>query len=161
MIMTSNTSRSTPLTVRLVPSMATEPFSAMYRASAVGTRNDSLRAPPTSSRLTSSPMPSTWPDTKWPPRRDVGMSARSRFTRLPGLSAPRVVLASVSDEQSASKRPGEKRSTVRQAPLTETLSPRARGPSVVWTTSRASGPRAMRASIEPTSSTRPVNTGGM
>ena len=42
------------------------------------------------------PRPSTWPATRWPPRRSARRSAFSRLTRAPAPSAPSVVRESVS-----------------------------------------------------------------
>ena len=44
-------------------------------------------------RSTISPTPSTWPWTRWPPRRSLSRTGRSRFTRCPGSSAPSAVRA--------------------------------------------------------------------
>ena len=51
----------------------------------------------------SSPVPSTWPWTMWPPSRFSAVTARSRLTRVPGRNAPREVLSSVSRITSAVK----------------------------------------------------------
>ncbi|MNG11776.1 hypothetical protein D3C84_953410 [compost metagenome] len=51
--------------------------------------------------LFTSPMPSTWPETRWPPRRELGISAFSRFTGSPTLASAKPVRESVSRETSA------------------------------------------------------------
>ena len=53
----------------------------------------------------------------------AGVSAASRFTRRPAAQAPAVVAPSVSDETSAMNPRSMRSTTVRQMPLTATLSP--------------------------------------
>ncbi len=70
------------------------------------------------------PMPSTWPDTMWPPSRSW---ARRAFSRLMGPGAARpAVLSRDSAEMSMEKRAwaGSSAVTVMQAPLSAMLSPR-------------------------------------
>ena len=69
------------------------------------------------------PIPSTWPDTMWPPKRPSAGMARSRLTREPGARADREVLRRVSCMTSAVKAPLSMPVTVRQIPLTAMLSP--------------------------------------
>ena len=158
---TSNSAPSTRLTVRLVPSMHTEPFSAMYRASASGARNSSRTERASSHRALTCPMPSTWPETRWPPRRVCGVNAVSRLTRLPVVSAPSVVRASDSDETSVRKPDGVTSMAVRHTPLTQMESPTSMSADVMdaVSTSSDTSPEgwSICSSIRPTVWTIPVN----
>src|SRR5438552_12813711 len=96
----------------------------------------------------------------WPLRRSPSLSARSTFRRRPSGSRPSVVRASVSGETSAMNRAPARRTTVRQAPLTATLSPRAsrasgRGVAMVR---RAPAPLGSRRSRWAVAWMMPVNT---
>src|SRR4051812_21090799 len=120
-----------------------------------------IRANPSSRTSRTTPRPSTWPWTMWPPRRSAGRSGSSRLTVLSGSSAPSEERRSVSCITSAPKSsPPHRPMAVRQTPLTAiespSLSSRASGeetlsrtPSRVWST-RCTVPR---------SCTSPVNTG--
>src|SRR3990172_4267947 len=103
----------------------------------------------------------------WPPKREVGVMARSRFTRAPGRNDPRLLRSRVSGERSAEKDSALISRAVRQTPLTAMLSPSwSFGPSVVANAARArktslappegSEPRFSSATV-PTSSMIPVN----
>ena len=70
------------------------------------------------------PTPSTWPVTRWPPRRSPSLTALSKFTRSPAFFKGKVVQARVSGDTSKSARGGSRATTVRQAPATATDSPR-------------------------------------
>ena len=85
--------------------------------------------------------------------------ARSRLTGLPGRKAPRLERRRVSGATSAPNVDGCGSTTVRQTPLTETLSP-ARRPvetSGARTVSRLPVARGSRRSTAPSSSMMPVN----
>ena len=105
------------------------------------------------------PVPSTWPWTRWPPRRSSSRTERSRLTAAPGVSAPRLERVRVSRITSAVNVPPAWPETVRQTPLTAMESPPATSP-VTWgprTVSRAASPRSSTATTSPSSSTMPVN----
>ncbi|COY24865.1 Uncharacterised protein [Mycobacterium tuberculosis] len=111
-------------------------------------------------RATISPVASTCPCTMCPPSRLPSAAARSRFTRLPGRSSPRLDRFSVSAITSAVNWPsGNTSTTVRHTPLTAIESPWPAsavtiGPRMV---SRAASTRASRPVTSPRSSTIPVN----
>src|SRR4029079_335024 len=108
-------------TVRLTPSTVIEPFDTTASSRSAGT--SSRRSPPpvasgASARI--SPTPSTWPCTKWPPRRAASDTGRSRLTACPTSRRPRLVRASVSELRSNAKCSSSCSTTVRQVPLTAT-----------------------------------------
>ena len=150
---------STSTTVRLTPSIATDPFAAIWASREAGAVNRQVLHSPSSWREASHPRPSTWPVTRWPPRRSESVSDRSRFTRPPGARREKVVRASVSGPSSKASFPASIFTTDRQQPLTQMLSPRealaATGPAS--TTSRTPGGSSMTATTVPSDSTRPVN----
>ena len=80
---TEKRSASTVATVRLMPSMAMEPFSTTYRSSCGGAEMMYHTALPSLRKLVMVPTPSIWPETMCPPKRPSAAMARSRFTRLP------------------------------------------------------------------------------
>ena len=90
-------------TVRLMPSMATEPFSTIYLISALS--NVMATSMELSSFLNERifPCPSTWPSMMCPPRRSQSLSALSRLTGDPGRQIEKDVLLKVSGVTSASK----------------------------------------------------------
>src|SRR5207245_605840 len=95
----------------------------------------------------------------WPPMRSPMRSERSRLTRVPGASLPRVVRRSVSGETSTVKRWPRRAVTVRQAPFTAMLSPsprRGRGRGVAMVR-RAPLPLVPRRSTRPVVWMLPVN----
>src|ERR1019366_3681818 len=105
------------------------------------------------------PTPSTWPLTRWPPPRSPNASDASRLTASPRRSVPRVVRRAVSGITSALKPPAAISTTVRQVPLTATLSPirRSAGSPCAATRRRPPcGPTS--ASTSPNSVTIPENT---
>ncbi len=113
-------------------------------------------------RGTTSPTPSTWPETRWPPSASPGPQRRLEVDpgRRPA-SAPSVVSDSVSRETSAANPRGEISRAVRQQPLTQMLSPSTTPASGSASTSihrRTSPPRGSSARMVPTSRTIPVNT---
>src|SRR3954467_39175 len=130
-----------------------------------------IRANPSSRTSRTTPRPSTWPWTMWPPSRSAGRSGSSRLTVLSGSSAPSDQRRSVSPlttapntapphiPPAATSSPPPIPPAVRQTPLTAiespSLSSRASGdltlrrtPSRVWST-RCTVPRSW---------TSPVNT---
>ncbi len=160
-------------TVRLTPSTVIEPFSTRYRVMLCGSENRSTsqRGRPSASRSPGArpnrvPVASTWPWTRWPPSRSPSAIARSRLTREPAASAPRLERCSVSAITSALNSPVPAAScsglstTVRQTPLTAMESP-CRAPE------QTSGPRrrireespiSSMETTSPSSSMMPVNT---
>ncbi len=118
---------------------------------------------PDCSQRTIRPVASMWPVTKWPPRRLSARRARSRLTPSPGTACLRLVRSSVSRSMSKVRRLPSMAMTVRQQPLTATLSPmrasEATMPaSTVRRTEAATGSREM---TMPLVSTNPVNMGGI
>src|SRR4051794_38062913 len=117
------------------------------------------RANPSSRTSRTTPRPSTWPCTTWPPSRSAARSSSSRLTRDPGCASPNDERRSVSCMTSApNSSPPHIPTAVRHTPLTATLSPslssRASG---VRTLSRTpSGVRSTRCT-SPRSWTKPVN----
>src|SRR3954471_22548772 len=105
-----------------------------------------MRAKPSSRTSRTTPRPSTWPWTMWPPRRSAARSGSSRLTRESGCTRPSDERRSVSCMTSApNSSPPHIPTAVRQTPLTATESPslssRASGertdrrtPSEVWST---------------------------
>src|SRR3954447_8954157 len=104
------------------------------------------RANPSSRTSRTTPRPSTWPCTMWPPSRSAARSGSSRLTFDPGCTSPSDERRSVSCMTSApNSSPPHIPTAVRQTPLTATESPslssRASGertdrrtPSEVWST---------------------------
>ena len=76
-------------------------------------------------RRATSPTPSTWPWTMWPPSRSEACIASSRLTRAPASRPPSAVTSSVWFIASVSKPSASAAVAVRQTPLTATESPRA------------------------------------
>src|SRR5665811_2052816 len=129
------------------------------RARSVGrpTTTSSHRGP--GCRSSTTPTPSTWPCTMWPSRRPVTGTARSRLTRSPGASAPRLLRRRVSGMTSTVKATLVTSVTVTHTPSTAIEAPTP-VPSVTVgprSTSRASVPPLSTARTVPTSSTIPVN----
>ena len=105
------------------------------------------------------PVPSMCPETMCPPKRPSAAIARSRFTRLPAVSAPSEERFRVSCMTSAVKPELSRLVAVRHTPLTATLSPIFRSDRMVCApidSTEECAPRRM-ARIVPTSSTSPVN----
>src|ERR1044072_1258162 len=116
-------------------------------------------AKPSSSTEVTSPTPSTWPWTMWPPRRSEAFIASSRLTRLPLPMPPRAVTSRVWFIASVAKPLASTAVAVRQTPSTATESPVAISPaSMVAMRKRAPSAPASTASTVPTSWTSPVNT---
>src|SRR5262245_44428173 len=151
-------SAATSTTVRLTPSTATDPLATICAASSGGQANQTVSQSPCGSRSATRPTPSTWPWTMWPPSRSPTRNERSRLIRSPAWSSPRLVRRSVSGpawkEQVRAVRP----TTVRQQPLTATLSPTASSPAKgAARTSRQPSASASTRSTVPRASTSPVN----
>src|SRR6266478_996557 len=110
-----------------------------------------------------SPVPSTWPSTKWPPNSLPAESGCSRFTRAPFFSAPllapKEVLRIVSPERSAEKRSFSAETMVRQQPLTAMLLATARLEASVgaWMVTRPPSFCSGKDSTVPRCSMIPVN----
>src|SRR6187200_3263252 len=104
------------------------------------------------------PTPSTWPSTKCPPRRPSNLSGLSRLTRSPASTLPSVVTRIVSGEIVARKQEDAREVTVRQTPLTATLSPSPSSDDSGDCTSRMRPPGVGPTSrTVPTASINPVN----
>ncbi len=146
-------------TVRLMPSIATEPFSTTKRMISGEASRVMMRAMPSLVRDATVPVPSMCPVTMWPPRRPEASRARSRLTGVPAESEPSAERLSVSGMTSARNAPPRTAFTVRQTPFTAMLSP-VRVPSkTVWarTSSSADWAAFLTAPSVPTSSMIPVN----
>ena len=113
----------TAATVRLIPSIVTEPFSTTYRSTSGGASTRIHTA--LSSRFFSAicPVPSTCPATICPPNLPFAGMARSRFTGLFRLHCASDDRFNVSCITSAVNVSRSKEVTVRQTPLTAMLSP--------------------------------------
>src|SRR5579872_3136088 len=110
-------------TVRLIPSTATEPFSATKRRRLAG-RAIRTRVPAAAgmtSRMRAAA--STWPWTMCPSSRPAALTGSSRLTGSPFPSRPRLVRLRVSGTTSMWKVAPCLRTTVRQHPFTATLEP--------------------------------------
>ena len=123
MIETLNDPSDTEATVRLMPSIAIEPFSTIcaMRSSVVFISYQT--AFPSFVTLTTLPVPSMWPETMCPPNLPYAGIARSRSTGEPGAAPLSDVLLSVSGITSAVNVFFPISVTVRQMPLTAMLSP--------------------------------------
>src|SRR5512132_2429455 len=116
-------------------------------------------APPvgSASTPTTSPTPSTWPCTRWPPNRVARVTGRSRFTGSPGERPERLVRRTVSSDRSNPRWSGPRSTTVRHTPFTAIDEPTSLSASTVrQDTVIRSGARSTTA---PSSSTIPVNMG--
>src|SRR4051812_17659960 len=157
-IITSNSSSRRSATVRLIPSTAIDPLRTMNGASADGNWIVIQCASPAARIDRRCPTPSTWPCTKWPPKRLSARMERSRLIVCPGLSLPSVVTRTVSGPMSACRYVASRRVAVRHTPFTDTLSPScssgAMAVAIVMCIPPAS---AVTASRRPTLSMRPVN----
>ncbi len=152
-------SASSLATVRLMPSMAMDPFSTMKRRMAGSAPMRYHTALSSSSMERIVPVPSMCPETICPPKRPPASMARSRFTGLPGRSCPSEERFSVSCITSAEKLVRVKSVTVRHTPLVAMLSPRRTSSSTFeaeTVSTQECAPLRMEAT-RPTSSTMPVN----
>ena len=158
---TANQPGPTPATVRLTPSTAIDPFSTTYRSRSAGSSILTSSPSPTAVRSSTLATPSTWPWTRWPPRRPPRAMGRSRLTRSPAARPPRAVRRRVSATRSAANPAAVASATVRQQPLTATDSPSRSSPARngASTSSRAplASSAAARAATVPVPSTIPVN----
>src|SRR5690348_3052525 len=100
---------------------------------------------------------STWPCTRWPPRRSARRTERSRLTFAPGLSAPRPDRFRVSPITSAVKVPSRIPVTVRHTPLTAIDSPGTTPSVEPRIVSLAASPCCSTWATSPSSATIPVN----
>src|SRR5690606_14067081 len=153
---TSNQSSPIPVTVRETPSTAIEPFSTTYRDRPGGSANRTVSQSCPLTRESTVPTPSTWPWTRWPPRRVARVAARSRFTGSPGRRVPKVLRSKVSRITSAVNVPSAPTVVaVRQTPLTAIESPKVRSAATRGRRTVITFP--CRPASSPSSSTRPVN----
>src|SRR5688572_11060450 len=90
-IMTSKRAASSRATVRLTPLRAIDPFETTRCASAAGSSTPIQWASPSASTRSTATAASTWPCTRWPPRRVSARAARSRLTACEGRTALSVV----------------------------------------------------------------------
>src|SRR5262245_43809820 len=158
MIITSNCASPRPATVRLTPSTATEPFRMKYGARSGGNRTVIQCASSWARMSSTRPVPSTWPWTKWPPMRPSARIDRSRFTSCDRRNPPSDVTRAVSGPISAWTSPCSARITVRQTPLTATLSPGASSAArPVRSRSRMPALVPLTSATSPTASINPVN----
>ena len=113
--------------------------------------------PGRSSRTT--PTPSTWPVTRWPPRRSPSLRALSKFTRSPTFFKGKVVRARVSGDTSKLARGGLERHHRQAGPGHGHRLPQGQFPGGKRGLDRE--PQALRQGvspmISPTPSTSPVN----
>jgi len=121
-----SSSSNTSTTVKLVPSTAINPLGTMYLSNDFSVFTFTQRESPSGTFDTITPVLSTWPCTKCPPMRLVGVTARSRFTSDPGSSSDSDVLRSVSGDSPTVKSETlpSNSVTVRHVPFTAILSPR-------------------------------------
>src|SRR2546428_780165 len=157
---TSKVRSPSAATVRLTPSMATDPWG--IRSGSSSRLGSGIRTRPVDSTpVTASPVPppSTRPRTRCPPRAPPKRRGRSRFTGSPGARCLSAVRARVSGPISNTKPSGRRSTIVRHTPFTAMLPPTS-APSTVTPASTSSvATRALSsiARIEPISSTIPVN----
>src|ERR1700680_1022113 len=118
-----NAASKTSTTVRLMPSTAMQPFSAMSSDTASGAVIVTHLALPSSRSALTVPVASMWPVSRCPPTRSPSCSARSRLTVAPVSRLASVVRCRVSGMTSAQNPPAVTAATVRQAPFTAMLSP--------------------------------------
>ncbi len=104
------------MTVREIPSRATEPFSAINAFSRSSTAITSLCESPSASISCKLASPSTWPDTICPPSSSPSLRAGSRFICVPICQPDSVVRASVSADTSTKKLSVVVSTTVRHTP---------------------------------------------
>ena len=147
-------------TVRLMPSMAIEPFSTTYFKILSPALTVTQVALSSFRYAVILPVPSICPLTMWPPIRVVGSNARSRFTLLPADWLPRLVRRIVSAITSAVKQPPSIFVTVRHTPFTAILSPSCVFSSTFLALTVITEDFSPRCTclILPISSTIPVNT---
>src|SRR3954470_12672968 len=156
---TPKASSPTCATVRETPSTVIEPFSTTYAARLGGRVKSTVSQRSPGVRAVMVAVPSTCPWTTCPPNRPPAGMARSRLTRAPGVSAPRLLRSSVSAMTSTVKPVSSWSVTVRQTPLTAMEAPwvaslTTSGPSMRSTAESA--PCSIAATV-PSSSTIPVN----
>src|SRR5687767_3109078 len=158
MICTSKRRSSTPATVRLTPFTATDPFRTMYEPSSGANTIVSQYDSPSCRTSSTAAVASTWPCTKWPPRRASARNGRSRLTIEPRRIAPSVVTRAVSGDTSKCTPCGSVATTVRHTPFTATLSPLASSVASGVVSRRRKPPATgLTSVISPIASTSPVN----
>ena len=146
--------------VRLMPSSATEPFSAQNLAMSPGIPTVLTSATPSFVSDAIVPTASTCPSTKWPSSLPESASARSRFTEPPTRRVPSVVRDSVSRTAVKYKTFPREDSSVRHAPSTLTDAPGATEKPAMSgdTPSLIAGPSVRISRTVPVVSIIPVNT---
>src|SRR6185437_12023033 len=161
--LTPKTSSSTSLTVSDTPSTVIEPFGAMNRCSGLGARIRRRCEPPSLSTDSTSPTPSTWPETMWPPSSSPTRAARSRLIRRPFVQPSSVVSDRVSPETSTANQSAPFSTTVRQQPawLTEAPISRVVRSKPVSISKRRSRLVSRTLFTRPRSVTIPVNISGL
>src|ERR1700730_16971516 len=158
MIFTPKRAPDTSFTVRLTPSMATEPFGAMKEASSSGASKTKRTESASRRRSPIRAMPSTWPATRCPPSSSPTRNDFSRLTGLPSSHSPIVVQARVSADAWTENSPGATPTTVRHTPeqAIEAPSAIAEVSNAVAIVSSARSPRCSRRN-RPRSVMMPVN----
>ena len=114
---------STRATVRLMPSMAIEPFSTTYARMFAGALTVYHTALSSWRTFAMVPTPSMCPETMCPPKRPFAAMARSRLTGLPRRNVPSEDRSRVSCITSAVNEMRVNEVTVRHVPFTAMLSP--------------------------------------
>src|SRR5271166_3251583 len=160
MSMTEKPSVQTSTSVRLTPSTAIDPLgtsSPVQAGSRVNARNSHS---PSDRRSRSTAVVSICPCTKCPPSLSPTRSDRSKLTRSPARFPPRFVRSKVSGPAWTSNCSPSLATTVRQQPLTATLSPIASEPVKPGQASvnRCPAFSLTIPSTRPRTSTSPVNT---
>src|SRR4051794_28854106 len=147
---------SSAATVRLTPSIATDPFWTTSSSSSPGIRTVRV-APPSASRRIAAirPTPSTWPWTRWPPSRAARVTGRSRLTVPPARAEPSAVRSSVSPLRSNASVSSVRSTTVKHVPLTATDAPTGLSVATSGQATTSLPPSSRRTA--PSSSTMPVN----
>ncbi|MNE79627.1 hypothetical protein D3C80_1761310 [compost metagenome] len=102
-----------------------EPLGAIKRCRGAGASITMRCDPPSGVMETTSPRPSTWPETIWPPSSSPSLAARSRLTRVFSTQSPSLVLDRVSPETSTANQPSPFSVTVRQQPAWLIEAPRS------------------------------------
>src|SRR3989344_7085112 len=113
----------TSTTVKLTPSIATDPFGAISRCSLFGMEMRSVIISCSMIIFWIFPTASTCPETICPSSEPPKRNGRSRCTRLPGTNPPAVVLRSVSGIYSTQNERASYVVTVEHIPCTAMLCP--------------------------------------
>ncbi|MPN06539.1 hypothetical protein SDC9_153795 [bioreactor metagenome] len=156
---TEKKSLSASITVRLTPSIVTEPFSTIPASSSSGAVKYIFSVLSSDSIRETFAMPSTCPATRWPSRRESSRIARSRLTGEPTFRPPSFVRACVSGIICTLNELASKKVTVLQAPESATESPRRSSEAIAgaWIVSSTTSPAGITAATVPIVSISPVN----